>query len=63
VEVWPSGEGICFIGSSQLVDKVKVVVHQFWEGVGYMPVDTLWITVVLKVFVVVEDGDWVWGAC
>jgi len=63
VEVGLSGEGICFVGHSWLVDKLEVVICQFREVVGYASVDMLWVAVVLEIFVVSEDDNGVWGAC
>jgi len=57
VEVGLSGEGVCFVGRSRLVNKLEVVVCQFREVVGYMSVDTLWVVVVLEIFVVGEDDN------
>ena len=63
IEVRLSGEGICFVGSSQLVDKLEVVICQFRKVVGYASVDALWVAIILEILVVGEDDDGVWGAC
>ncbi len=63
IEVGSSGEGICFVGSSQLVYKLEVVICQFRKVVGYTSVDALWVAIILEVFVVSEDDNGVWGAC
>jgi len=63
IEVRSSGEGIGFVGSSQLVDKLEVVICQFGKVAGYMSVDALWVAIILEVFVIGEDDNGVWGAC
>ena len=63
IEVGASGEGVCFVGSSRLVDKLKVVICQFRKVMGYASVDALWVAIILEIFVVGEDDNRVWGAC
>jgi len=63
IEIGSSGEGICFVGSSWLVDKLEVVICQFREVAGYASVDVLWVMIILKIFVVGEDDNGVWGVC
>ncbi len=62
IEVRLSGEGICFVGSSQLVDKLEVVICQFRKVAGYASV-VLWVAIILEILVVGEDDNGVWGAC
>ena len=62
IEVRSSGEGICFVGSSQLVDKLEVVICQFRKVAGYASV-VLWVAIILEILVVGEDDNGVWGAC
>ena len=57
IEVGSSGEGICLVGSSRLVDKLEVIIYQFRKVVGYASVDALWVTIILEVFVVSEDDN------
>jgi len=63
IEVQLSGEGVCFVGGSWLVDKLEVVICQFREVAGYASVDVLWVAIILKIFVVSKDDNGVWGAC
>ncbi len=63
IEVGSSGEGISFVGSSWLVDKLEVVICQFGKVAGYASVDALWVVIILEIFVVSEDDNGVWGTC
>ncbi len=46
---------------SWLVDQLIVVIRQSWDISGYPSIDSLGVTVVLKVFVVCEHFYFVWG--
>ena len=63
IEVRLSGEGICFVSSSQLVDKLEVIICQFRKVAGYASVDALWVAIILEIFMVSEDDNGVWGTC
>ncbi len=59
--VWSSGEGVCVVLCSWFVDQLIVIVHQSWDIMGHPSIDSLWVVIVLKVFVIGEHFYFVWG--
>ncbi len=47
---------------SWLVDQLAMIVHQSWDVSGHSPIDSLWVVVVFKVFVVCKHFYFMWGS-